>query len=108
MYYVADTGKLVADGVIDTEQAHEIQSRARATMVALCVNSLLIGGILAATFGLVFFLGTPLSVAVCGGLFLGVGLLILRYANELYRMFGNASAVIGADPARSICSLTYF
>lgn len=96
MYYVADTGKLVADGVIDTHQAHEIQSRARAAMVALCVNSLLIGGIIAATFGLVFFLGTPLSVAVCGGLFLGGGLLILRYADALYRMFGNASAVIGA------------
>ncbi len=43
-----------------------------------------------------FFLGAPLSVAVCGGLFLGGGLLILRYADELYRMFGNASAVIGA------------
>ncbi len=42
MYYVADTGKPVADGVIDTHQAHEIQSRARAAMVALCVNSLLI------------------------------------------------------------------
>ncbi|WP_333711912.1 hypothetical protein [Yoonia sp.] len=96
MYYVADTGKLVADGVIDDHQAHEIQSRARAAMVALSVNTLLIGGIVAATLGLVFYLGTPLSVAICGGLFLGGGLAILRYADALYRMFGNASAVIGA------------
>ena len=41
MYYVADTGKLVADDVIDAHQADEIQSRARAAMVALCINSLL-------------------------------------------------------------------
>ena len=96
MYYVADTETLIADGVIDTAQADEIKSRARAAMVTLCVNTLLIGGIVAATFGLVFYLGTPLSVAVCGGLFLAGGLLILRYADVLYRMFGNASAVIGA------------
>ena len=96
MFYVADTEKLIADGVINDHQADEIKSRARAAMVALCVNSLLIGGIIAATLGLVFFLGTPFSVAICGGLFLGGGLLILRNADELYRMFGNASAVIGA------------
>ncbi len=96
MYYVAETDQLIADGIINDQQADEIKSRARAAMVALCVNSLLIGGILAATFGLVFYLGTPMSVAICGGLFLGGGLLILRYADALYRMFGNASAVIGA------------
>ena len=96
MYYVADTEQLVADGVIDTGQAAEIRDRARAAMVALCVNMLLIGGIVAATLGLVFFLADAFSVAVCGGLFLGVGLLILRYGNPLYRMFGNASALIGA------------
>ena len=96
MYYVAETDRLIADGIINDQQADEIKSRARAAMVALCVNTLLIGGIIAATLGLVFYLGTPFSVAVSGGLFLAGGLLILRYADELYRMFGNASAVIGA------------
>ncbi|MBS8271555.1 hypothetical protein DYI26_23045, partial [Halomonas litopenaei] len=59
-------------------------------------NSLLIAGILAATLGLVFLLASAASVAVCGGLFLGAGLLILRKGAALYRMFGNASALIGA------------
>ncbi len=96
MYYVAQTDQLVADGVINTAQADEIQTRARAAMIALCVNTLLIAGILAATFGLVFFLASASSVAICGGLFLAAGLLILRYGAALYRMFGNASALIGA------------
>ncbi|PJI86479.1 hypothetical protein BC777_2849 [Yoonia maricola] len=96
MYYVAQTDQLIADGVINPAQADEIQSRARAAMIALCVNSLLIAGILAATLGLVFYLASALSVAVCGSLFLGAGLLILRYGDALYRMFGNASALIGA------------
>lgn len=96
MYYVAQTDQLVADGVINPAQANEIQSRARAAMIALCVNALLIAGIIAATLGLVFFLASAMSVAVCGGLFLAGGLLILRYGDELYRMFGNASALIGA------------
>jgi len=96
MYYVAHTDRLVADGVINSTQADEIQTRARAAMIALCVNTLLIAGILAATFGLVFFLASAPSVAVSGGLFLAAGLLILRYGAELYRMFGNASALIGA------------
>jgi hypothetical protein len=96
MYYVAQTDQLVADGVINPAQADEIKSRARSAMIALCVNSLLIAGILAATLGLVFLLASAASVAVCGGLFLGAGLLILRKGAALYRMFGNASALIGA------------
>lgn len=96
MYYVAQTDQLVADGIINPAQADEIQTRARAAMIALCVNTLLIAGILAATFGLVFLLASALSVAICGGLFLAAGLLILRYGATLYRMFGNASALIGA------------
>ena len=96
MYYVAETDALVADGVLNVAQAEEIKTRARAAMVALCVNTLLIGGIVAATLGLVFLLADPVGVAVCGGLFLGGGLALLRYGDTLYRMFGNASAVIGA------------
>ena len=96
MYYVAETESLIADGVITETQADEIKSRARGAMVVLFLNSLLIAGILAATFGLVFLLASAVSVAVCGGLFLLAGLLILRYLPPLYRMFGNASAMIGA------------
>ena len=96
MYYVADTAQLIDDGVIDADQAIEIQSRARAAMVALCINALLMTGIIAATFGLVFYLASAASVAICGAIFLSVGLLILRYGAAIYRMFGNASAVIGA------------
>ncbi|WP_342068941.1 hypothetical protein [Yoonia algicola] len=96
MYYVAQTDQLVTDGVITPVQADEIKTRARSAMIALCVNTLLIAGILAATFGLVFLLASAASVAVCGGLFLGAGLLILRNGAALYRMFGNASALIGA------------
>lgn len=96
MYYVAETESLIAEGVITDAQADEIKSRARGAMVALCVNALLIAGIFAATLGLVFYLASALSVAVCGGLFLMAGLLILRHSPPLYRMFGNASALIGA------------
>ncbi|KJZ17975.1 hypothetical protein [Loktanella sp. S4079] len=96
MYYVADTIKLVADGVIEPRQAVEIKRRAREAMVALCVNTILIFGITAATLGLVFYLANALSVALCGGLFLATGLIVLRFAKPLYRMFGNASALIGA------------
>lgn len=96
MYYVAETDQLIADGIINTDQANAIKSRARGAMVALCVNTLLIAGILAATLGLVFFLADALSVAICGALFVGGGLLVLRFGNVLYRMFGNASVLIGA------------
>ncbi|MEM8537458.1 MAG: hypothetical protein AAGF56_06310 [Pseudomonadota bacterium] len=96
MYHVANTDELTADGVISNQQAEEIKARARAAMIALCVNTLLIGGVVAATLGLIFFLADAVSVAVFGGLFLGGGLAILRYGAPLYRMFGNASAVIGA------------
>jgi len=96
MYYLAETESLVADRVISQEQAECIKSRARAAMMSLCINTLLIAGIIAATLGLVFYLASAFSVAICGGLFLTLGLLILRYAASLYRMFGNASALIGA------------
>ena len=96
MYYVVNTSALLVDGVIDPAQEKEIKDRSRQAMVTLCVNTMLIAGIVAATFGLVFYLADALSVAICGGLFVGAGLLILRYGAQLYRMFGNASALIGA------------
>jgi hypothetical protein len=96
MYYVAQTEVLVADGVIDRDQAREIEHRARAAMVTLGVNSLLIAGIVAATLGLVFYLDDAASVAIFGALFLAAGVLVLIRGGALYHMFGNASALIGA------------
>lgn len=65
-------------------------------MVALVINSLLIGGIIAAALGLVFWLADPMSVAVVGGLSAILGVAILHKGSDLYRMFGNAAALIGA------------
>ena len=65
-------------------------------MVALVINSLLIGGIIAAALGLVFWLADPMSVAVVGGLSAILGVAILHKGFDLYRMFGNAAALIGA------------
>ena len=96
MHAVADTTRLVEDAIITSEQAKTIEARARETMVYLAINSVLCAGIIAATGGLIRWLGTPASVAVVGLLFLGIGSLILVYSSDLYRMFGNASAIIGA------------
>lgn len=96
MYYVAQTDNLVADGILGSDQAREIERRARAAMVALAVNALLIGGIIAAAFGMVMWLNDALSVAVVGCLSAVAGVVILRWGAALYRMFGNAAAMIGA------------
>ena len=96
MYYVADTGALVRDGVLDESQAEVIHARAREAMVALSLNTLLVFGIIAATLGLVFWLASPLGVAIFGVLAIAAGVAILVKGSELYRMFGNASALIGA------------
>ncbi len=96
MQAVADTIRLVEDGVITREQSAIIEARARETMVHLAINALLCLGIIAATGGFIAWLGTPASVAVTGLLFLGMGAMILAYGSELFRMFGNASALIGA------------
>ena len=96
MHAIADTERLVADGIITADQAKTIETRARETMVYLAINSILCFGIIAATGGLIAYLGTPVSVAVTGFLFLGVGLLVLGKGSEMYRMFGNAAALIGA------------
>lgn len=96
MHYIADTAKLTADNVITGEQALEIERRARTAMVHLLINSFLCGGIIAATFGLIFWLADPLLVALAGGFGLIFGLIILSQRSENFRMFGNASALIGA------------
>jgi len=96
MHAVADTDQLVADGVITTDQAATIEARAREAMIFLAINALLCFGIIIATAGLVFWLANATAVAVCGSVAIGVGLLILNRGGDMFRMFGNASTLIGA------------
>lgn len=96
MHYLADTGALLADGTLTPAQARIIEDRSRSAMVALGVNTLLTAGILAAAAGFVFWLADVTAVAALGALFLAVGAAILLMAGPLYRMLGNAAALIGA------------
>lgn len=96
MFVVADTEKLTQDEIITHDQAQELKIRSRDTMVKLAINMILCIGILSATGGLIFWLASPLSVTICGLIFLGSGLLILSKGGELFRMFGNAAALIGS------------
>ena len=96
MPHVVDTNQLVADSWITPEIAAEIARRSRETMVSLVVNALLCAGILAATFGLIFWLADALAVAVAGGIFLMAGLGVLLKGDALYRMLGNAATLVGA------------
>lgn len=96
MHTIADTRRLVADGVISADQAKIIEARARQAMVSLIVNTLLCGGILVALVGIFEILDSPALIAGCGGVGLVLGVLILAYGGEMVRMFGNASVLIGA------------
>lgn len=96
MFAVADTKQLVADQIISPDQAREIEARARDAMVTMAVNAVLCFGILAATGGFIFWLADAFAVAVLGGLMLVAGLWVLSRDGDTYRMFGNASALIGA------------
>lgn len=96
MHVIADTDQLVKEGVLTTDQAEIIQDRARATMITLAINVVLCAGIFAATGGLIFWLATPVSVAVGGVLMLVLGLGILSKRSETLAMFGNAATLIGA------------
>lgn len=96
MHAIADTEQLLTDGVITRDQKREIEARAREAMVSLAINSVLCFGILAATAGLIFWLANALLVALFGMLAVGAGLSILARGGEGYRIFGNASALIGA------------
>lgn len=95
MHAIADTEKLVEDGVISAEQAQIIEERAKVAMTELAINSVLCFGILVATLGLIFWLGSALSVAIVGLLTLAAGALTLKKASDTYRMFGNAATLIG-------------
>jgi hypothetical protein len=95
MRVIANTTSLVHDNIISPDQAHEIEKRSRAAMTQAAVNIVLFLGILTATSGLVVWLQDVLSVAVAGGILLGLGVLILRQPSN-YMMFGSASVLIGA------------
>lgn len=95
MHTIADTKMLVEEGVISQAAARIIEARARNTMVALAINTVLCAGIVFATFGLIFWLANAFAVAICGILMAGAGLLTLRFGRPLYAMFGNAAALIG-------------
>jgi hypothetical protein len=96
MAHVIQTEALIEEGVITLDQGNIIASRSRQVMVSLAINSVLCFGIIAAAFGFVFWLADALAVAIVGGLFLAIGAAILVKSTDIYRMFGNAAALIGA------------
>jgi uncharacterized membrane protein YiaA len=96
MHYLVDTEQMQAEGLLSAQQIATIKDRSRTAMVALGVNTVLAGGILAAAGGFIFWLADTLLVAITGGVFLLIGVMILLRAGPLYRMLGNASALIGA------------
>jgi len=96
MHAIADTIKLVDDGVISKGQATTIEQRARESMMVLAINMLLGGGILAASGGLIFWLADALYVALCGSLALVIGVVILMRNSSVFWMFGNAAFLVGA------------
>ena len=95
MIVLANTTTLVEDQILSRDIAREIEIRGRAALVRAAINTLLCFGILAATGGLIFFLADPVAVAVLGCALLGLGVWILR-GSEMFHMFGNAAALIGA------------
>lgn len=96
MEYLANTDQLERDGILTPDQAREIRLRSRDTMMTLAINAILVGGIIAATLGLIFWLSDPLTVAVAGFGALIAGALVLLRGLEWLRLFGNAAALIGA------------
>jgi len=96
MAHVIQTEALVQEGVITPDQGNIIARRSRQVMVSLVINSVLCFGIIAAAAGFIGLLADALAVAIVGGLFLAIGAAILVKATDIYRMFGTASALIGA------------
>lgn len=95
-HVVANLEALEGDGIITAQSAQIMRQRSRETMVMLGINTILCGGILAATAGLIFWLASAMSVAVTGTLFLVAGLFVLLSGKDNIRMFGNAATLIGA------------
>lgn len=96
MAHVIRTEALVDEGVITADQGALIARRSRQVMVSLAINTVLCFGIIAAAFGFILLLANAVAIAIVGGLFLTIGALILAKSADIYRMFGNAAALIGA------------
>ena len=96
MTQVIQTKQLLAEGILTEAQATEIMRRSRDTMLALVVNIVLTGGIIAASLGFVFWIADALGVALLGAAFLAIGLFTLLKADALYRLLGHAGTLIGA------------
>lgn len=96
MHVIADTERLSIDGVITADHARIILSRSRETMMQLAINAVLCFGIIAATFGTIFWLADAMAVGVFGTVLLAAGLLLLGKGAAAWRMFGNAAALIGS------------
>lgn len=95
MPHVVQTEALMVEGILTREQGAEIARRSRETMLALVVNIVLCGGIIAASLGFVFWIADALGVALLGLAFLGAGLFVLTRMSDLYRMLGHAATLIG-------------
>ena len=95
MPHVVQTEALIEEGFLTREQGAEIARRSRETMLALVVNIVLCGGIIAASLGFVFWIADPFGVALLGLAFLVAGLATLVRAGDLYRMLGHAATLIG-------------
>ena len=95
MPHVVQTEALIAEGLLTEAQGAEIARRSRETMLALVVNMVLCGGIIAASLGFVFWIADALGVALLGLGFLAAGLVTLARAGALYRMLGHAATLIG-------------
>ena len=96
MAHVVQTNALIEEGILTLEQGAIIARRSRQVMVSLVINAVLCFGIIAAAIGFVLWLADALAVAIVGGLFLAAGAYVLMKAGDVYRMFGNAAALIGA------------
>ncbi len=96
MAHVIQTEALIEEGILTPQQGAIIARRSRQVMVSLVINAVLCFGIIAAAAGFIGLLADAISVAAIGVLFLAIGAVILVKATDMYRMFGTASALIGA------------
>lgn len=96
MHIVIDPDALVQERLITAQTAQVMKDKSRQVMMALAINTLLCAAILSATLGLIFWLADALSVALVGVLLLAGGLAVLAWVSDVYRIFGNAAALIGS------------
>ncbi|MCT4557956.1 MAG: hypothetical protein N4A61_07850 [Pelagimonas sp.] len=96
MAILVDTQQLLREERISQDLSDLMHERSRALMVSLAINAILTFGILCATGGLIFWLASPVPVAVVGAALLALGYGISARASDTYAMFGSAALLIGA------------